>query len=390
MLESLRDAAGQQWLPLSLAARLAPAVALLAMCSAFARAAQDDEAWRKLAPFFSTPPEFAGKMGGYRSPLLFDDGRRVENEKQWRERREQILRYWHKTMGEWPQLIEKPSIEYLSKERVDDLTRHKVRIELGPQRLRDAYLLVPDGKGPFPAVLVVYYDPETGAGLKPETKLRDFGLQLARRGFVALSMGDPGSDGKIQPLSHLAYCAANACNILANLPEVDAKRIGVVGHSFGGKWAMFASCLYERFACACWCDPGVVWNEKDPNANYWEKWYLGLEPGKDRKPGIPSDENPRTGAYRSLVEAGRDMQELHALMAPRPFLVSGGAQDRPEHWTALNHAIAVNRLLGREERVGMTIRDGHSPTEESNAQIYAFFEHFLKGGPEARGAGGNR
>lgn len=67
-----------------------------------------------------------------------------------------------------------------------------------------------------------------------------------------------------------------------------------------------------------------------------------------------------------------------ALMAPRPLLVSGGAEDRPERWKALGHAIAVNRLLGYENRVAMTNREGHSPTEESNEQMCLFFEHFLK------------
>src|SRR5205085_240533 len=99
---------------------------------------------------------------------------------------------------------------------------------------------------------------------------------------------------------------------------------------------------------------------------------------QQRKAGIPSEENPRTGAYKKLVTESRDMHELHALMAPRPFLVSGGAQDRPEHWTALNHTIALNTLLGQSDRVAMTMRNGHTPTPESNAQAFAFLEHFLK------------
>jgi hypothetical protein len=157
--------------------------------------------------------------------------------------------------------------------------------------------------------------------------------------------------------------------------------VGIVGHSFGGKWAMFASCLYNKFACAAYSDPGIVFDEKRPNVNYWEPWYLGWEPGRTRKPGVPTEDNPRTGPYKMLVETGHDLHELHALMAPRPFLVSGGAEDRPERWKALNHAIAVNRLLGQENRVAMTNRKGHSPTEESNEQLYLFFEHFLKPEP---------
>jgi len=74
---------------------------------------------------------------------------------------------------------------------------------------------------------------------------------------------------------------------------------------------------------------------------------------------------------------------VHALIAPRPFLVSGGAEDQPSRWVALNHAIAVNRLLGQSNRVAMTNRAGHTPTEESNAQLYAFFEHFLLAAPTA-------
>jgi hypothetical protein len=141
---------------------------------------------------------------------------------------------------------------------------------------------------------------------------------------------------------------------------------------------MFASCLFEPFAAAAWSDGGVVFDETRPNVNYWEPWYLGEEPGIGRKPGLPTTENPRTGAYRVLRETGRDLHELHALMAPRPFLVSGGSEDRPERWRALNHARAANELLGFTNRVGMTTRENHDPTPESNEQIYLFFQATLR------------
>ncbi|MCP4943099.1 MAG: sialidase, partial [Planctomycetaceae bacterium] len=73
-----------------------------------------------------------------------------------------------------------------------------------------------------------------------------------------------------------------------------------------------------------------------------------------------------------------DLTELHALMAPRPVLVSGGTADRPERWLALNHLISVNKLLGYENRVAMTNRDTHGPNPSSNQQIYDFFEWWLK------------
>ena len=72
-------------------------------------------------------------------------------------------------------------------------------------------------------------------------------------------------------------------------------------------------------------------------------------------------------------------------MAPRPFLVSGGSEDPPRRWIPLQHTIEVNRVLGFEDRVGMTNRPEHAPNAESNAAIYAFFEHFLQ--PQRMGAG---
>jgi dienelactone hydrolase len=350
---------------------------------------QRDDAWTTIAPFFRPPAEFAGDLGGYRSPLVFDDGRPVQTREEWRQRRQEILHFWHKALGPWPPLIEKPAMKVLQSRDREGFTQKKVRIQAAAELQIEGYLLVPQGEGPRPAVLVVYYDPETGAGLNPESKLRDFGYQLTRRGFVTLSIGWPtgytSEQSPVrQPLSSLAYVAANCYNALAALPQVDPERVGVVGHSFGGKWAMFASCLYEKFACAVYSDPGIVFDEKRPNVNYWEPWYLGWEAGRTRKPGVLTEANPRTGPYKILVETGHDLHELHALMAPRPFLVSGGAEDRPERWKALNHAIAVNRLLGFENRVAMTNRKGHSPTEESNEQLYGFFEHFLKPAPVER------
>jgi len=61
-------------------------------------------------------------------------------------------------------------------------------------------------------------------------------------------------------------------------------------------------------------------------------------------------------------------------------LVSGGSEDPPERWKAFNHTVAVNRLLGYENRVAMTNRKGHSPTEESNEVLCLFFEYFLHHG----------
>jgi len=348
--------------------------------------------WETVAPFFSPPKEFANDTGAYASVLKFEDSNRgtVKTAAGWAERREEIRQTWEQLLGEWPAVIEEPEVEILATEKREDFTQHKVRFLWTPKERTAGYLLIPDKRTqPAPAVLTVYYEPETAVGLGNAD--RDFGYQLTKRGFVTLSIGTteataaktyslywPSLDkATVQPLSMLGYAAANAWQVLASRPEVDPERIGVVGHSFGGKWAMFASCLYDRFACAAWSDPGIVFDTR-PSVNYWEPWYLGYHPKPWRKRGVPTEENPARGLYPELLEKGHDLHELHALMAPRPFLVSGGSEDPPRRWQALNRTIEVNQLLGVSDRVAMTNRPEHSPNPESNEVIYRFFEHFLK------------
>jgi hypothetical protein len=379
-------------LPRALRAAIAIALGSAALCGGFVHVVAADD---PLAGAFRPPASLANDLGTYRSPLHFEAGRPVRTPAEWRERRDELLKYWRRALGQWPAPIERPAIATLGTATREGYAERRVRFRVASDRVTEGYLLVPSGAGPFPAALVVFYEPETSIGRgKP---LRDFGHQLTRRGFVTLSIGfdprviDPATSGiNLQPLGYLAYVASNAYNALAGLPQVDRTRVAVLGHSYGGKWALFASCLDERFACGVWSDPGIVFDETRANVNYWEPWYLGWEPGRSRTPGLIAAGNPRTGAYRELVAAGRDLHELHALMAPRPFLVSGGSEDPPERWKALNHTVAVNRLLGAANRVAITNRAGHEPTAESNEQIYVFLEHALEPGPAARAPTGSK
>jgi len=339
-----------------------------------------------MGPFTASPAEFDGKLTPARSPLSFDNGSEVKTPGDWLRRRVEIITNWNRILGPWPGIIQRPAADVLETIPRGDVLQRRVRIQIAPDQNCQGYLLLPKGTGPFPAVFVPYYDPETSVGLSANP-LRDFAWQLALRGFVTLAIGSPGGDARkpvlsqpaiCQPLSYLGYLAANAWQALAAMPEVDSARIGIVGHSYGGKWAMFGSCLWEKYACAAWSDPGIVFDETRESINYQEPWYLGKDSKMTRKPGLVREDSPRTGAYKTLVELGHDLHELHSLMAPRPFLVSGGEEDPPSRWSVLNHSIAVNRLLGVQDRVAMTNRATHTPTQESNEQIYRFFEYWLK------------
>lgn len=349
------------------------------------------EIWSKIDTFFSPPAKWVGELGDYRSPLVFYNGEMVDSKKDWETRRQEIKTRWMDMMGEWPELLTDQRLELVDSVQQEGYMQYRVAFNWLPDERTTGYLLVPDVKGPKPAVITVYYEPETAAGLG-ERKDRDYALQLTKRGFVTLSLGTtqatmdktyalyyPDIDhATVQPLSMLAYAAANAWYALSHLPEVDSQRIGITGHSFGGKWAMFASCLFDKFACAVWSDPGIAFQNDRPSINYWEPWYLGYHPKPWRERGLITEENPAYGLYPRLMEEGYNLQELHALMAPRPFLVSGGSEDPPSRWIILNHSLQVNQLLGYEDRVAMHNRPEHSPNPEANEVVYRFFEYWLK------------
>lgn len=353
-------------------------------------AAARKEIWPEISRYFTLPAEFQGEYGDYRSLFKFYNGDKVASKADWLLRRKEIHDRWSELMGEWPALIKDQKFKIVDSVAMDGYRQYTVKFNWLPNEETSGFLLVPDSPGKKPAVISVYYEPKTAIGIgKP---YRDYALQLVKRGFVTLSLGTTEASenqtfslyypsiqkADVQPLSMLGYAAANAWHALANEKEVDSMRIGIVGHSFGGKWAMFASTLFDKFACAVWSDPGIVFDEARPSVNYWEPWYLGYHPKPWRKRGMITEENPVVGLYPRLIQEGYDLHELHALMAPRPFLVSGGSEDPPSRWIPLNHTVKVNELLGYKNRVAMSNRPEHAPNEEANEVAYLFFEYFLK------------
>ncbi len=366
------------------------ALVLIWMIHWYTGFAQQPTGWHDIQPYFTPPDALKEQYGDYRSPLLFNDGSMVQSSADWLRRKQEIRTDWEHYLGKWPALIKNQVFQYLDSVVKNGYTQYKVEFYWTPDQKTQGYLLVPHAPGIKAAVVTVFYEPETAIGEgKPN---RDFALQLAKRGFVTLSIGTreasesnefslyyPGIDNAlVQPLSMLGYAANNAWNALANREDIDNTRIGIAGHSFGGKWAMFASCLTDNFAAAAWSDPGIMMHEDRESVNYWEPWYLGYHPRPWRTRGLITDTNPAYGVYNRLRKENRNLHELHALMAPRPFLVSGGSEDPVTQWVALNHSISVNRLLGYDNRVAMTNRPTHEPTPESNEVIYLFFTYFLQ------------
>lgn len=145
-------------------------------------------------------------------------------------------------LGQWPPVITGQTFEILDTLHRENFMQYRVRFYWTPNEQTEGYLLVPDKEGKKPAVITTFYEPETAIGLggKP---YRDFAYQLTKRGFVTLSIGTtkttenqtysiyypPLKMPTLQPLSALAYAAANAWEVLAKVQDVDSTRIGTQG-----------------------------------------------------------------------------------------------------------------------------------------------------------------
>ncbi len=123
-------------------------------------------------------------------------------------------------------------------------------------------ITVPEGKGPFPAVIVIAgsgpFDRNGDAnqsGLQLSSTYRDIAYALAREGFVTLrydkrGIGNSTGEGGDFPEPSLRDLKA-AVAFLKDNPEVDPERIALVGHSLGGLWSLMEAAEDPEIAALC-------------------------------------------------------------------------------------------------------------------------------------------
>jgi pimeloyl-ACP methyl ester carboxylesterase len=212
------------------------------------------------------------------------------------------------------------------------------------------------------------------AGVVGEPR-QHLGLALAQRGFVVIcprcflwqdvknyqEAVDRFRERHPQTLGmhKMLYDAQRALDILAALPEVDAERIGAVGHSLGAKEALYLAAFDDRVKAAVASEGGLGLT----STNWDAPWYLGP---KVRQP-----------------EFARNHHELVAMIAPRPFLVIGGesgngAADGDRSWPYLQAARPIYELHTSSPAVGMlNHRGGHPLPLELFPRVAEWFEVYL-------------
>ena len=186
----------------------------------------------------------------------------VRSKAEWSAIREQTLAGMRDVMGPLPDTpTGKPDVKVLDEAVFPRFTRRKITFASGDGDFVPAYLFVPkDRHGRGRAALCLHQtvsigkDEPAGLGGKPNLH---YALELAERGFVTLAPDYPRfGDYKIDPYK-MGYVSATmkgirnhrrAIDLLVSMPEVDKRRIAVIGHSLGGHNSLFVAMFDPRIA----------------------------------------------------------------------------------------------------------------------------------------------
>ena len=295
----------------------------------------------------------------------------------------------------------------LFEEQRDGYKARKIEIRLSRYYSVPAYVLIPDGKGPFPAINALH---DHGAHLfigkekmirplacEDSTVIKDaeewlagyegqfFGDYLARHGYVVFSADAPmwGERGQkegarrdrydmiagnmmmygIDLSAYMTYDDIACTEFLASLPEVDAQRIGCTGWSMGAYRAWMLSALSDHIkvgAAVCW----MVTTDEQMSFKYSRTENGGFA-------------NCFPGLRRWL-----DYPHVASIACPKPMLFINGSQDKLFPVAGAKKAFAtmheVWKSQGAADKLETELWDmPHSCPLKAQARVLEFFQKNL-------------
>ncbi len=208
----------------------------------------------------------------------------------------------------------------------------------GPQAPAVNVLLwLPKSEKPVPVFLYLNFKGNDAEHAAPAMLARGYGMATAcyedifpdkpegRRASALAALGGP-AEGELPPdepgaIAAWAWGLSRILDWLVRLPEVDATRVIVVGHSRNGKAALWAGACDERFAM-------VVSNESGCGGAALERRNFG-ETTAEITRRFPHWFCPRYSTYAGRAAAmPTDQHALLAMAAPRPLYVASAIEDR--------------------------------------------------------------
>lgn len=301
------------------------------------------------------------------------------------------------------------AMEVTDREQRDGYEARKIRFNLSEWSRVPAYLLVPEGEGPFPAI-VLLHDHGAHFSIGKEKMVRPFhvapevmedadqwasqcydgqyvGDYLARHGYVVLAVDALfwGERGRKEGTSYDAQQALasnflqmgaswgafinvddmRSAEFLASLPFVDKKRVGSLGFSMGAyrSWMLAAlTDVVRASASVCWMNT------------------------TEHLMTLTNNQNKGGSAYAMLIPALRrylDYPHVASIACPKPTLFFNGTRDKLFPIEGVKDAYremeAVWQSQGASDRLVTKLWDEkHFFNKEMQKETLEFFDRWLK------------
>ena len=301
------------------------------------------------------------------------------------------------------------AMEVTDREQRDGYEARKIRFNLSEWSRVPAYLLVPEGKGPFPAI-VLLHDHGAHFSIGKEKMVRPFhvapevmedadqwasqcydgqyvGDYLARHGYVVLAVDALfwGERGRKEGTSYDAQQALasnflqmgaswgafinvddmRSAEFLASLPFVDKERVGSLGFSMGAyrSWMLAAlTDVVRASASICWMNT------------------------TEHLMTLTNNQNKGGSAYAMLIPALRrylDYPHVASIACPKPTLFFNGTRDKLFPIEGVRDAYremeAVWQSQGASDRLVTKLWDEkHFFNKEMQKETLEFFDRWLK------------
>ena len=295
----------------------------------------------------------------------------------------------------------------LYEEQRDGYKARKIEIRLSRYYTVPAYVLIPDGKGPFPAVNALH---DHGAHLfigkekmirplacEDSTVIKDadewlkgyegqyFGDYLAKNGYVVFSADAPmwGERGQkegarrdrydmiagnmmmygIDLSAWMTYDDIAGTEYLAQMPEVDTQRIGCTGWSMGAYRAWMLAALSDRIkvgTAICW----MVTTDEQMSFKYSRTENGGFA-------------NCFPGLRRWL-----DYPHIASIACPKPMLFINGSQDKLFPVAGVEKAFQTMHDTWKSQKADDKLETeiwdmSHSCNKKAQQRVLDFFKKYL-------------
>jgi dienelactone hydrolase len=293
-------------------------------------------------------------------------------------------------------------------EQRDGYKARKIEIRLSRYYTVPAYVLIPEGKGPFPAINVLH---DHGGhffigkekcirplACEDSTVIKDaeewakgyegqfFGDYLAQHGYVVFSADAPmwGERGLKEGMkrnlydmiagnmmmygidlsAYMTYDDIAGTEYLATMPEVDARRIGCTGWSMGGYRTWMLAALSDRIkagAAVCW----MVTTDEQLSFKY---------------------KRTENGGFANCLPGLRqwlDYPHIASIACPKPMLFINGSQDKLFPVAGVEKAFKIMHETWKSQKADDKLETElwdmpHSCDKNAQKRVLDFFDKHLK------------